>query len=121
MLPTFVALTSTRNVFFAALAAAIRRRWLHVHGQMQAIMAAKVLASGTSLSLSSLTRVGARQINVERNLRAKKLNKAKTKVDMAEKALKNFDKRQSRAALKQGGGGGDGSGSGLAAKLLGGS
>jgi len=80
-----------------------------INRNIEALMAAKVLASGTSLSLASLTRVGARQINVSRKARAKKLGKIKTKVDMAEKALKTFDKRQ--AALK-GGGGGGGSGSG---------
>ena len=92
-----------------------------INRNIEAMMAAKVLASGTQLSLSSLTRAGARQINVQRNARDKKQKKFKTKVDMAEKALKNFEKRQSAEALKkQGKSGGGGASSGMVERLLGG-
>ena len=96
-----------------------------INRNIEAMMAAKVLASGTQLSLSSLSRAGARQINVDRNARDKKQKKFKTKEDMAEKALKQYDKRQSQAALKKqhggarGGGGSEGgSVSGMADRLL---
>jgi len=91
-----------------------------INRNIEAMMAAKVLASGTTLSLKSLTRAGARRINVDRNVRDKKEKQFKTKLDMAEKALNNYDKRQNKEALKKRAGGKNarGGSSGMADKLL---
>ena len=94
-----------------------------INRNIEALMAAKVLASGTNLSTGSLSRVGARQINIERAEREKRAKRAMSKIGLAEKALANHDARRNRDSAKAGVGASAGRGnnpkSGLAAKLLG--